>query len=268
MLITAWWDVHRQFASGHHPRRRRVRPLRVLEQVLGHRIQSTGFSRYAAMLPDQYQYTAYSWLDAETIDDAVLFVLCQLARFNCPIQDGVYRLNRQAVVSDEEFEYTVGAFYWNTHKQPPLVDIESGGVLLQMTSNSTICHHARHLPAHTIRVPRSKSPRATFALVAEIVMMGDAQAVRELHWPRYRDANNMDGFDIVAFKGRSGPGTANHFTVELTVVDASETTAICSALSCTSGVDLKLNPGTEVPLVVTSQRSREGLISLRVLRNR
>jgi hypothetical protein len=110
---------------------------------------------------NQYQYTAYSWLDAETIDDAVLFVVCQPARFNCPIQDGLYRLNRQAVVSDEEFEYTVGAFYWNMHKQSPLVDIDSRGVLLQMTSNSAIRHRARHLPAHTVRVPRSTSPRAT-----------------------------------------------------------------------------------------------------------
>jgi hypothetical protein len=268
MLITAWWDVHRQFAPGHHPRRRRVRPLRALEQVLGHRVQSAGYSRYDAMLPDQYQYTAYSWLDADTIDDAVMFSLSQLARLDCPIQHGLYRLNRQAVVCDEELKHTIGAFYWNTHKQPPLVDVDSGGVLLLMTSSSAIRHHARHLLAHTIRVPRLTSPRANFAIVAEIVMMGDAHDVRELHWPRYRDANNMHGFDIVSFKGRSGPGTANYLTVERSVTDASETTAVCAALACIRGVNLQLDLGTDAPLVVTTQQSREGLVSLRVLRKR
>jgi hypothetical protein len=262
MLIQAWWDVYRQFAPGHHPRRRRVRPLRGLERVLGHRVRTTDFVRYDATPPDQYQYTAYSWLDAETIDDAAMFILSQLARFQCPIHHGPYRFNRQAVLSNEELENTIGAFYWNTHKQPPLADFDSGGVLLSVASNQVI------RPLYTVRVPRAAALRANFTLVAEIVMMGDAQDVREFHWPRYRDDNTMQGFEIVAFKGRSGPGNASYLTVERAAMDATETTAICNALACTSGVDLKLALGTDVPLVATPSRPTEGLVSLRVQKNR
>lgn len=267
MLITAWWDVYRQFAPGHNPCKRRVRPLRVLERALGHRVQISGFTRFERRPPDEYQYTAYSWLDAETIDDAVTFILRQLSRFECPIQDGPSRLNRNAFAGDEELDDTIGTFYWNTHKQPPLVDIDSGGVLLMASSHADRRHDPRALPTHTVRVPRVASPRANFAIVAELKMMGDPQDVREFHWPRYRDAYGMHGFDIVAFKGRSGPGNHNHLTVGCPVWDASEATAICTALACVRGVEITLDFGGDVPLsAVPSQRDAEGLVSLRILR--
>lgn len=269
MLITAWWDVYRQFTPGHNPRRRRTRPLRGLERALGHRVHVDGHTRYETRPPDEYQYTAYNWLDAETIDDAVIFVLRQLNRFECPIQDGPIRLNRQAFAGREEHEYTIGAFYWHTQKKQPLVDIGSGGVLLHVTPNWEGRHHACAMPAHTIRVPRLSHELADFAIIAEIAMMGDPKDVREFHWPRYRDANNMHDFDIADFKGRPGPGNLNYLTVGRPLFYVSEATAVCTALACTYGIDLKLDFGSAVPLsAVPSRQDPEGLRSLRVLRER
>jgi recombination protein RecA len=240
MLITAWWDVNRQFAPGYNPRRRRVRPLRELERFLGHRVSISGFDRYECLPPNQYQYTAQSWLDAASIDDAVMFTLKQLSRLDLPIYFALTRLNR-AAFDDPEWEGSViGSFYWDTELRPPLETIGSAGVLLHVTRMPRKKRRPGEVTPHRIiSVPPSKGDRATYIITLEIGLLRKPEDVRALHWPRYRDTYGLHEFELIQTKGRPASGQPSHLVLTRTLENATEAEAICTALASATQFSLR-----------------------------
>ena len=269
MLITAWWDVNRKFASGHNPRRRRDRPLRELERFLGHKLRTSEYIHHDRLAPDQYQYNAYSWLEADCIDDAVVFTLKQLSRLGLAMQFVATRLNRSAFAADDLDDSTIGSIYWDTELQPPLERIGSGGVLLFVSNLDNRYQRKGRKPQHPIvRVPASAGDCATYDITMEVAMMGDPAHVRSHHWPRYRDANGLERFDVQTSKGRPAPGHPNRLVLKRTLQSVTEIEAICSALECGTYFKLEIGFGDDFKFVgsVTDTKA-EGLSGVRVTRH-
>lgn len=269
MLITAWWDVNRQFATNHNPRRRRMRPLKEMERAFETGVRISGFTRYDQLPPDQFQYTAYSWLEADCIKDAVVFTVKQLTRLGCKISFGLTRLNRAAASGGDDLdERTIGSFYWNTKLQTPLETIASGGVLLYMPEvRGKWRYNGWDTPRPTVRVPASSADRATYDIMIEIGLLGNPADVRSSHLPRYLAARNLQQFELVDADWRPARGHSNRLVLRRTLQDATEAEAICIALESATSFDFEIGFGADFKFIGTVAAPKpDGLLGISVTR--
>lgn len=113
MLYLAWWSLYVD-VGGHSQRRLRARPLRAMEAVLGHRmwVGTHGVQQYPRQPPTVYHFDAWSYVEAETADDALHALRTVVATMTNETEDGA---------RDPDDDYYITSFYWT-----PLADFADG----------------------------------------------------------------------------------------------------------------------------------------------
>ena len=212
VLITAWWSLHVHVGTHHNNRPLRARPLRDLERVLGHRLHVDGYilDGRAWVEPGLYRFDAHSYIEAETIDAAVVGMLNQLRTVTTRVlQPAVYPLRRNLVCTSADLdEATIGAFYWQPPDQIGLTQFVSSGVLLHLPKRPIDPKRA------IVRLPPRIQDRADYEIIYDITIFCSTHAkLMNYHWPKFRDRYFPDGCDLVEVALRTGTGMPNNLKV-------------------------------------------------------
>ncbi len=123
MIVAAWWSFYVRAWSR---RRLRVKHLRALEVLLGHRIQVTRIERQKRR-PGVYLVEAWSNIDTPTVERAAMYVLRQVSRFTSSV-----RQSQCLLFENDEEEDDLVAFYWDEPELTDLPGFVSSGVLLKL----------------------------------------------------------------------------------------------------------------------------------------
>lgn len=247
-MILAWWDVDVAIGAFHR-RKVTARPLRDLENVLGHRLHVEGWRHNEFLADGVWKFDAYNYLNTNDPALAVYATLLQLSRVSSKVAVGLPGFNRSAVDADDIDEATICTFYWGAPDQIGLPRYVSSGVLLAYGGHEagwgSRQQRASRRARPVVRVPNPAT--ATSDYLAEFtvrIVCGNKKDVVDYHWPRYQAAHFPNGIDEAHIDNRTHAGKPNIIRVRQTLrgLHEHEAVAHCLANAVNLKVQLKSEP--------------------------
>lgn len=126
--VCAWWDIDIHIGQ-FNKRKVTARPLKELEQRLGHRLHVEGWERYRQMPPGVWKLHAYHYIDTADPTLAAITTLKSLMNVATDFSLGGYGYRPNAIHSGDLDDDTIAAFYWGKTATSNMI---SAGVLLHL----------------------------------------------------------------------------------------------------------------------------------------
>lgn len=265
--ISAWWSLSVEIGPHSNSRKLRSRPLRDLERVLGHRMRVNGLP----MLNDRaqrnwvYDFDAWNYLEAPTIEAGVVATLNQLRRLTTEVTYSPWRLNRNPPSSHDPDESSIAALYWSPPKQIGLPRYLSSGVWLLLTGPDPLD------PLRpVVRLDATQAPIADYEGSFEAaIICSNKRKLLDYHLPLFVERHFPDGVEIVDIEMNSG-GRPNRLTLRKHYRALTEEEAICACLTLDTGFNLDFEEASRRSLVLmgtrTASRPTESLVSFSLRR--
>jgi hypothetical protein len=251
--VLAWWDVDIDIGT-FHKRKLTSRPLKELEDALGHRLHVESRLRYARMPPNVWKFEAYHYLDTPDPALAAHSMLMQLSRFTEWLGMSWQGYNIAATTSDDPDDATICALYWNRPDQRGMPRYVSSGVLLMLVDADTFDHrdrrdHFRRLARPVVKLPSAPEQCADYVIEFAIhIICRNKQDLVSFHWPRFQASKWPEGIDHIDVDARTHAGNPNIIRVRQTLRQVYEHIAISRCLAFAHSFRIKLDRGAGLRL--------------------